>query len=95
MKTDLSNQYQHLTPIERFRLVLAADGRGDGAEIERLTNAGGTEPRRVSDHRRYSRAFIDLAHLAYMDVVEEAAGFLDILNHACLEPVIDLSSAVR
>ena len=59
MKSLLSNQYHHLTAKERFRLVLAAGDRGDGAEIDRLTQTGGQELRSVSDHPRFSRAFID------------------------------------
>ena len=35
MKT-LSSQYAQFTPEERLRLTIAADERGDNAEVERL-----------------------------------------------------------
>ena len=51
---------QRVSAKERFRLVLAAGDRGDGVEIDRLTQTGGQELRSMSDHARFSRSFIDL-----------------------------------
>ena len=42
MKADvIARNYDCLTSEERFRLILAASGRGDEAERDRLISAGG------------------------------------------------------
>ena len=36
----LAKHYSQLTPEELFRLIMAANARGDKAELDRLANAG-------------------------------------------------------
>jgi hypothetical protein len=48
MKT-LSSQYAQFTPEERFRLTIAADARGDLAEVERLMRSCPQMPSVVPD----------------------------------------------
>ena len=40
----VTKHYGLLTPEERFRLILAAGGRGDEAEQDRLVSTGGASP---------------------------------------------------
>jgi hypothetical protein len=37
----IGGHYDKLTPAERYQLILAADPRGDGVELARLTNSAG------------------------------------------------------
>ena len=69
----LAKNYKALTPEERFRLILAASGRGDEAEAARLVNAGGRITLSVPDHSPYAHAFSDLALMTFIDLLEEAA----------------------
>jgi hypothetical protein len=78
----LAKHYDCLTPEERFRLILAAGARGDEAEQCRLINAGQRITFSVSDHEPYSRAFGELDLLTFIELLEEAAGYLDALHRA-------------
>ena len=71
----LAKNYKCLTPEERFRLILAASGRGDEAEAARLVNAGGRITLSVPDHSPYAQAFNDLALLTFIELVDEAARY--------------------
>jgi len=71
----LTKNYQCLTPEERFRLILAASGRGDEAEAGRLVNAGGKITLSMPDHAPYAQAFSDLALLTFIELVDEAARY--------------------
>lgn len=75
--TGLTRQYGLLTPEERFRLILAASGRGDEAERDRLARAGRHITLSSQDHAPYAHAFADLGHLMYVELLEEAARYLD------------------
>ena len=79
---DLSKHYGSLSPEERFKLILAAGARGDAAEQDRLINAGGQITLSVSDHTPYARAFDELATLFYIELLEEAARYLEYLDRA-------------
>jgi len=76
----LDRHYATLTPEERFRLILAAGGRGDEAERDRLARAGKRITVSMQDHSPYAHAFNELAFLIFMELVEEAARY----HEACL-----------
>ena len=71
----LAKNYKALTPEERFRLILAASGRGDEAEAARLVNAGGKITLSMPDHAPFAQAFNDLALLTFIELVDEAARY--------------------
>jgi hypothetical protein len=78
----LAKNYKALTPEERFRLILAASGRGDEAEAARLVNAGGRITLSVPDHSPYAHAFSDLALMTFIDLLEEAASYQEAFAFA-------------
>jgi hypothetical protein len=78
----IAKDYGSLTPEERFRLILAARGRGDEAEWNRLANAGARIRLSASDYSPYARAFDELALLIYIELLEGAAGYLEALDWA-------------
>jgi hypothetical protein len=78
----LAKNYGSLTPDERFRLILAASGRGDHAERDRLADAGGRMTLSVADISPHCRAFAELAMLTYIELLEEAARYHDALDLA-------------
>ena len=71
----LAKDYSLLTPEERFRLILAASGRGDEVERARLRNAGGRIALSVQDHAPYAHAFEELALHVFMQVLEDAVHY--------------------
>ncbi len=71
----LAKQYGNLTPEECFRLMLAASGRGDEAERERLTRAGGRISLSMQDHAPYARALDEVGDMLYLDLLEEVAKY--------------------
>jgi hypothetical protein len=73
----LAKHYGNLTPEERFRLILAAGGRGDKAEQDRLVSSGQRIPLSVQDHAPYAHAFDEVALLIFLELLEEAARYLD------------------
>jgi hypothetical protein len=81
----LANNYKSLTPEERFRLILAASGRGDVAERERLLRAGGRISLSMQDHAPYARALDDLDTMVFLELLEEAARYQDAFHqlHCC------------
>jgi hypothetical protein len=83
---DLSKHYGSLSPEERFKLILAAGARGDAAEQQRLINAGRDITLSCPDHSPYARAFDELATLCYIELLEEAARYLEFLDRAEDEP---------
>lgn len=78
----VARHYDRLTPEERFRLMLAASGRGDDAERDRLANAGARITLSMRDHAPYAHAFDELALLVYVELVDEAARYLDAFERA-------------
>lgn len=73
----IARHYGILTPEERFCLILAASGRGDEAETERLARAGPKITFSVRNHWPYSMAFQELTWLTFIEFLEEASGYLD------------------
>lgn len=85
----LTKSYEHLTAEERFRLILAASGRGDEGERERL---GAVSPRitlSMPDHAPYGHAFSELAHLFYIELLEETARYNDAWERADDDSAVD------
>jgi hypothetical protein len=78
----LARHYDHLTPQERFRLILAAGSRGDAVERDRLVNSGGHIALSMRDHAPYAHAFDELAFLVFIELLEEAARYLETFAHA-------------
>jgi hypothetical protein len=78
----LGKLYDRLTPGERFRLILAASARGDEAERNRLVNAGQRLTLSMPDHAPYAQAFEELAFLVFMELLEDAARYLEAFARA-------------
>jgi hypothetical protein len=88
MKADvLARHYDRLTPEERFRLILAAGARGDEVERDRLVRAGRRITLSVQDHAPYAHAFEELARMLFLDLLEEAAQYVDLFARADAEGV--------
>jgi len=75
----VASQYGLLTPEERFRLVVLAAERGDHAERQRLANAGGRITLSLADSSPYGQAFGELAVLVFLDLLDEAAGYVEVV----------------
>src|SRR5450755_401504 len=73
----LANYYSQLSAEERFRLIVAAHGRGDEAERERLKNASKRITFSNVDYAPYGHALQELALLVLLTLVEEATTFDD------------------
>ena len=69
----LVKNYTCLTPEERFRLILAASGRGDEVEKDRLVNAGGRIALSMPDHSPFAHAFNELSLLTFIELLDDAA----------------------
>jgi hypothetical protein len=78
----IARHYKDFTPEERFRLILAASGRGDEAEADRLANAAQWIKLRTRDFAPYGNAFNDLHLLTFIQLLEEAAAYLEIYQCA-------------
>jgi hypothetical protein len=77
-----AKQYEHFTPEERFRLVLAAGARGDKEEQTRLISAGKNIRLSMSDHAPYAQAFDKLALAVFIALLEQAASYLEAFHRA-------------
>src|SRR5207253_2622380 len=78
----VSRHYDALKPEERFRLILAASGRNDEAERDRLVNAASRITLSFRNHWPYSQAFDELALWVYIELLAEAAHYYHSLAHA-------------
>jgi hypothetical protein len=78
----LTDLYSQLTPEERFRLLMAADARGDEAERGRLVNDCQRITLSMWAHAPYARAFEELNYVNYIDLLDQAAEFLDAHTRA-------------
>ena len=78
----LARRYSNLTPEERFRLILAAGGRGDDSERERLADSAGRITLSMRDFSPYANAFDQLTLLVFIELLEEAAGYFDAFRRA-------------
>lgn len=80
--TGLAKQYDVLTAEERFRLILSASGRGDDADRDRLVRSAPTITSTMPHHSPFAQAFEDVASFTFMELVDDAARFLDMLNRS-------------
>jgi hypothetical protein len=85
----LAKRYGALTVEERFRLIMAAVGRGDAAEKDRLAYAARRTLFSVADYGPLARAFGELALLTYLDLLARAADYLECLEWALDNPPPD------
>jgi hypothetical protein len=76
----VTRNYGKLTPDERFRLILAAGGRGDEAERNRLVRAGGRLTVSLQDHAPFAQAFNELSSATYMDLLDTAARYIEAFD---------------
>ena len=76
-KNSFAKQYTYLTSEERFRLIMAASGRGDETERHRLVKGGKCINLTMPDHSPYAHAFNELAYLIYIELVNDAAEYLE------------------
>jgi hypothetical protein len=81
----LANHYSQLTPEELFRLIMAANARGDETELDRLGNAGPRITVSMLAHLPYARAFGTYSFTTYIELLDEAADYLDEFQHALNE----------
>jgi hypothetical protein len=73
----LAKHYPQLTALERFKLVVAAEGRGDDAETDRLINSAEKLSLVASDCLPYWNAWHMLAVLIFVEVTDAAASYHD------------------
>ena len=73
----LAKKYDCLTAEERFRLIIAAVGRCDDTEQDRLIRAGSRITCSMPDSAPYSYAFNTLAPHVFIDLLEETARYYD------------------
>jgi hypothetical protein len=78
----VAKHYGALTAEERFCLILAAGDRGDKAEQDRLKNAGERITISMPDYSPYADAFGELAQMIFLELLEEAARYLDAIERA-------------
>jgi hypothetical protein len=71
----VAKHYGSLTPEERFALILAAVARGDETERQRLASAAGRVTFSMPDHAPMADAFMHLAFLFYLELLEEVARY--------------------
>jgi hypothetical protein len=69
----LAKHYPTLTPEERFRLIVAAHGRGDTAEADRLSAAAKRITFSNWDYSPYAHAFIELAIVTLLELLDDVA----------------------
>jgi hypothetical protein len=79
----LAKHYDRLEPEERFRLILAADARGDDAEQNRLCQTAPRVTLSFSHHAPWAHAFHQLATLAYVELLDEVARHHDAFERWC------------
>ena len=72
----LTKQYGYINPEERFRLIMAASGRGDETERDRLAKSGSRMTVSIQDHAPFALAFSDLGNWTFIDLVEDASQYL-------------------
>jgi len=78
----VARHYGTLTPEERFRLILAASGRGDEAERTRLVSAAPRIQLAMPDHSPFGHAFHEVALLIFIELSDAAAYFTEALDAA-------------
>ena len=85
----LANGYPQLTAEERFRLLMAALGRGDDVEHAQLCRAGRRITLSMDDHAPYAIAFNKAALIQFIQLLDHAARFEQAVNLASRELLSD------
>src|SRR4051794_6382524 len=80
--TVLARHYARLTPEERFRLILAAEARGDEVERGRLAVAGQRIALSMPDYAPFIHAFDEMALVVFIELLDLAASYEGWLHHA-------------
>ncbi|HJZ90097.1 MAG TPA: hypothetical protein VKE40_04445 [Gemmataceae bacterium] len=75
----ITRQYGLLSPEERFRLILAASGRGDEAEHARLVGASDRIHLTMPDYSPYANALQDVTLLIYIELLTESSRYMESL----------------
>jgi hypothetical protein len=80
--TDLALQrhYSELSGEERFRLILAASGRGDTVEKERLSKAAHRIELVTPDHAPASFGFNNLSLMTYIELLDAAGFYREVMT---------------
>lgn len=76
----LQRHYAELSGEERFRLILAASGRGDAVEKERLSKSGRTISLVSQDHAPASFAFNSLSLVTYIELLDAAGFYREVMT---------------
>jgi hypothetical protein len=77
----MAKHYDKLTGEERFRLIVAAEDRGDEAEIDRLVNAAARIHYSFPDCAPFFETANVLAMVTFAELTEEAAKCADAWEH--------------
>ena len=85
----LANGYPQLTAEERFRLLMAALGRGDDVEHAQLCRAGRRITLSMDDHAPYAIAFNKAALIQFIQLLDHAARFEQAVHLASRELLSD------
>jgi hypothetical protein len=80
---NLARNYAVLTPEERFRLIVAAGGRGDDAEQSRLCQAGKSISLRMPDYSPWSHAFEELTMVVLLELLDDVARHHEAFERWC------------
>lgn len=80
--TAVARHYDKLTPAERFPLIVAAAGRGDDAERERLVGSAPRATFTIPHHWGAATAFEFLAYYEFMTVLDFAGQYLEACARA-------------
>jgi hypothetical protein len=78
----VAKHYNQLTAEERFRLIEAAAGRGDQAEVDRLVNTARRIALSFSEHMPFSRAVFEMKVYLFVGLLENAARYEDCVRRA-------------
>src|SRR5262245_20763515 len=78
----IARNYTLLTPGERFRLILAASGRGDHVEGDRLANAGGRITLTMPEHMPHAHAYEEVVLTIFIELLDDAARYWDAYHRA-------------
>jgi hypothetical protein len=75
---NLARYYDHLSPRERYPLIVAARSRGDEVEADRLIRSAPTKLFRIANYRGLAEAMLELSLWHVCQLLESAA----LLEHA-------------
>jgi hypothetical protein len=82
VRTLAPTNYRLFTPEERFRLILAAGGRDDDAERDRLVGASARVARTLPDYFSHAQAFQEVTLHAFLELLQLAGHLLESLAQA-------------